>query len=190
MTSFADLVAQAEKEGILGGKAETLPAGSYQMQVQGVKAGKTKKGDSSLSILWKTSDGRTVFQNLNYIPDNQIGTAITLRTIQELGVARDFLARVDVSQGLDPFVPELLRVTQGRTFNVDVTVKTANGYTNNNFSIKSGPSAAVPGSPAVPSTATVIMQPVPVVIPQPTPVPIPQPAPVDPVTGFPPRPGI
>lgn len=189
MPSFAELLAQAEAAGVLTGRSEILPAGTYNLYVESAKPKKTKKGDPSISIRWKSDAGQVAYHNLNFIPGEQVGQAITLSTLVDLGVTRDYLARVDVSQGLEAIVPELIRVTQGRWFVVDVTVKKNGEYTNNNFFIKTGANAQAAAAPvapvAVPQVAPVyipqpqqIAAPAPVAVPQPQFIPQPAPAPV------------
>lgn len=219
MPSFLDVKKQAEAEGIQLGRAEKLPPGNYTLQLISAKTGKTKKGDPSIALLWKTSDGRTAFQNLNFIPGNAYGNALTVQAFEDVGISTDFLARVDTAQGLDPFVPELLRVSQGAWYHTEVTIRTSDDgkYKNNDFYIK-GRDDGAPTGPATQYIAPVAQlqsavtatpapnypvqtQPAPVPVPQaaPAPAPVPQPAGIpqpvavpaaDPATGFPPRPGV
>lgn len=217
MPTFLDLKKQAEAEGIQLGRAEKLPPGNYTLQLMSAKVGKTKKGDPSIALLWKTSDGRTAFQNLNLIPGNSYGNALTVQAFEDIGVTTDFLSRVDTAQGLEPFVPELLRVSQGAWYHTEVTIRTSDDgkYKNNDFYIK-GRDDGAPAGPATQYIAPAAMQlqaavaapavnypvqpqpapvpqapPVPAPVPQPAGIPQPVAAPVaDPATGFPPRPGV
>lgn len=219
MPSFLEVQEAAEKAGVLQG-ADKLPTGDYNMQVVSVKSGHTKKNDPSLSVLLKTEDGRTTFMNLNYIADNQVGNALTIQMLQDLGITREFMSRVDTSQGLEPFVPELVRVSTGRWYAMHVTTKSGTGEwagkLNSNFKMRSNGQAAAAqfqGSPvvqpapapavrpvAVPVTVVAASSPLAMAVPGnegpperspiPQPAPTPLPAQAEPTTGLPPRPGI
>jgi hypothetical protein len=210
MPSFLEMSDQAVAAGLVGGKAQKLPDGNYILILTSAEAkASSKSATPQISLLWKTIDGQTSFQNLSFGSSKSTEGAsaaigISVSTIESLGVTRQFLAATD---NLTVLAAEIERVAKGVAFNVRVVLQKPNdkGYVNNNFYVNgraqlapqtSAPVAiVVPASVPVPvapapvqvSPAQIVIQP-PVQLP-PAPI-IPQGPTFDPTTGLPPRPGI
>lgn len=134
---------EAEAAGV--GFGELVPIGEYEMFVYRAKAGKTSNGKLRLEVTGKIiggpSDGKTVWNQFVFSPDNAQALGFFFRHMAVLGAGQDWFASRQANEGT---FAELASYVLGARFRAVIGVAEVNKENRNQFE-KVLPSAVAPG---------------------------------------------
>lgn len=148
MTSynFSDMVARAKETGAL---ADPPESGRHTFEVFGASAGTTKKGDPRFGIRFRVVDegpdkGKSAWENINFIADNNQNLAISFETFRKFGIGDEFWETNPSPEQVKE------RILQIGKFEADLKVIQRGDFTNYRFSKVNllGSAPAVPSAPA------------------------------------------